>query len=105
MQAQPLSTKFHLVREHRLHGVVTGLQAVKIISSLEDHLDRLLVSFKDAKVGACDIGVNGGLTDFVDRPPGMVNSYARPTDRLHPHIRACYSDGKELACRRHEQGR
>ncbi|KAL1736023.1 CPSF A subunit region-domain-containing protein [Schizophyllum commune] len=49
-QAQPLSTKFHLVREHRLHGVVTGLQAVKIISSLEDHLDRLLVSFKDAKI-------------------------------------------------------
>ena len=43
-------TRFYLVREHRLHGIVTGLEGVKIVSSLEDQLDRLLVSFKDAKV-------------------------------------------------------
>ncbi|KAG5641144.1 hypothetical protein DXG03_005895 [Asterophora parasitica] len=43
-------TRFYLVREHRLHGIVTGIEGVKIISSLEDKLDRLLVSFKDAKI-------------------------------------------------------
>ena len=29
---------------------MTGLEAVKVLSSAEDSLDRLLVSFKDAKV-------------------------------------------------------
>ena len=43
-------TRVYLVREHRLHGIVTGMEGVKIISTLEDKLDRLLVSFKDAKV-------------------------------------------------------
>ncbi|KAI0646665.1 CPSF A subunit region-domain-containing protein [Trametes meyenii] len=42
--------KFYLVREHRLHGTVTGLEAVRTVHSLEDKLDRLLVSFKDAKL-------------------------------------------------------
>ena len=46
----PTITKFYLVREHRLHGTVTGMDGVKIISTLDDKLDRLLVSFKDAKV-------------------------------------------------------
>lgn len=40
----------YLVREHKLHGIVTGLEGIKTISSLEDKLDRLLISFKDAKV-------------------------------------------------------
>ncbi|KAG6864394.1 hypothetical protein C0991_009920 [Blastosporella zonata] len=43
-------TKFYLVREHRLHGIVTGMEGVKIISTLEDKLDRLVVSFRDAKI-------------------------------------------------------
>lgn len=43
-------TRFYLVKEHRLHGLVTGIEAVKIVTTQEDHLDRLLVSFKDAKV-------------------------------------------------------
>ncbi|KAI0634706.1 CPSF A subunit region-domain-containing protein [Trametes polyzona] len=42
--------KFYLVREHRLHGIVTGMEAVRTVHSLEDKLDRLLVSFKDAKI-------------------------------------------------------
>jgi cleavage and polyadenylation specificity factor subunit 1 len=46
----PTVTKFYLVREHRLHGIITGIEGVKIMSSPEDKLDRLLVSFKDAKV-------------------------------------------------------
>lgn len=44
-------TRLYLIREHRLHGIVTGMEGVKIMSSLDDQLDRLLVSFKDAKVG------------------------------------------------------
>ena len=43
-------TRFYLVKEHRLHGIVTGIEAVKIVTTQEDQLDRLLVSFKDAKV-------------------------------------------------------
>jgi len=42
------ATRLYLVREHKLHGIVTGLSGVKVVS--EDGLDRLLVSFKDAKV-------------------------------------------------------
>ena len=47
----PTVIRFHFIREHRLHGTVTGLESVRIMSSFEDRLDRLLVSFKDAKVG------------------------------------------------------
>ncbi|PIL30998.1 hypothetical protein GSI_05691 [Ganoderma sinense ZZ0214-1] len=46
----PMVNRFYLVREHRLHGIVTGLEAVRTVHSLDDHLDRLLVSFKDAKI-------------------------------------------------------
>ena len=42
--------RLYLIREHRLHGIVTGVETVRIMSSIEDSLDRLLVSFKDAKV-------------------------------------------------------
>lgn len=51
-EQQPTVTRMYLVREHKLHGIVTGLEGIKIISSLEDKLDRLLISFKDAKVHA-----------------------------------------------------
>ncbi|KAI5121116.1 hypothetical protein M0805_002789 [Coniferiporia weirii] len=49
-QASTTALRFYFIREHRLHGIVTGIEAVKIISTAEDNLDRLLVSFKDAKV-------------------------------------------------------
>ncbi|KAG8744304.1 mRNA cleavage and polyadenylation factor subunit [Ceratobasidium sp. 414] len=42
--------KLYLVREHRLHGIVTGLDQVQTMATSEDGLDRLLVSFKDAKI-------------------------------------------------------
>ncbi|KZT18929.1 hypothetical protein NEOLEDRAFT_1142724 [Neolentinus lepideus HHB14362 ss-1] len=45
-----IRTRMYFIREHRLHGTVTGMESVKIMSTLEDKLDRLLVSFKDAKV-------------------------------------------------------
>jgi cleavage and polyadenylation specificity factor subunit 1 len=41
---------FHFVCEYFLHGTVTGLESIRIMSSYEDRLVRLLVSFKDAKV-------------------------------------------------------
>ncbi|KAF9448151.1 hypothetical protein P691DRAFT_801258 [Macrolepiota fuliginosa MF-IS2] len=47
---QSTVTKFYFVREHRLHGTVTGLEGVRTTASLEDKLDRLLISFKDAKI-------------------------------------------------------
>ncbi|EJT99386.1 hypothetical protein DACRYDRAFT_17537 [Dacryopinax primogenitus] len=43
-------TRLHLVREHRMHGFVTGLEKVRTLASGEDGMDRLLVSFKDAKI-------------------------------------------------------
>ncbi|KAF8631110.1 hypothetical protein AX17_005155 [Amanita inopinata Kibby_2008] len=46
----PTITRLFLVREHRLHGTITGLACVKTMASYEDRLDRLLVSFKDAKI-------------------------------------------------------
>jgi len=46
----PTVTRFYFVREHHLHGIVTGIEGVKTMASAEDNLDRLLVSFKDAKV-------------------------------------------------------
>ncbi|KAF4616622.1 hypothetical protein D9613_008890 [Agrocybe pediades] len=46
----PTITRFYLVREHRLHGIVTGMEGVRIVTSAQDNLDRLLVSFKDAKL-------------------------------------------------------
>lgn len=48
--AHQTTPKLHLVREHRLHGIVTGLDQVQTMATTEDGLDRLLVSFKDAKV-------------------------------------------------------
>nr|VWP00056.1 Amidohydrolase family protein [Ganoderma boninense] len=46
----PMVNRLYLVREHRLHGIVTGLEAVRTVHSLDDKLDRLVVSFKDAKI-------------------------------------------------------
>ncbi|KAI8451017.1 CPSF A subunit region-domain-containing protein [Phakopsora pachyrhizi] len=38
------------VREHRFHGKVTGLQSIVTLDTAEDGLDRLLISFEDAKM-------------------------------------------------------
>lgn len=42
--------RLHLVCQHQLHGEITGLAALRTIESSVDGLDRLLVSFKSAKV-------------------------------------------------------
>jgi hypothetical protein len=33
-----------------VHGIITGLEAVRTRTSAEDSMDRLVVAFKDAKV-------------------------------------------------------
>ncbi|KAF7341963.1 Protein CFT1 [Mycena venus] len=46
----PTVTRIYFVREHSLHGIVTGVEGIQVMASIEDKLDRLLVSFKDAKI-------------------------------------------------------
>ena len=46
-----------MLREFRLHGVVTGLGKVQTLATSEDGLERLLVSFKDAKVGKAELSL------------------------------------------------
>ena len=48
----PTITRFYFLRDHRLHGIITGMESIKTLSSSKDKLDRLLVSFKDAKVSS-----------------------------------------------------
>lgn len=45
-------TRIYFVREHSLHGIITGVEGIQVMASIEDKLDRLLVSFKDAKVAS-----------------------------------------------------
>ncbi|KAJ2930722.1 hypothetical protein H1R20_g6373, partial [Candolleomyces eurysporus] len=69
---QATVTRMYFVREHKLHGTVTGLSGVRIISSLEDKLDRLLVSFKDAKIALLE------WSDAVhDLVPVSIHTYER----------------------------
>ncbi|EIW66021.1 hypothetical protein TREMEDRAFT_70300 [Tremella mesenterica DSM 1558] len=42
--------RLHLLCQHTLHGWITGLAPLRTIESSVDGLDRLLVSFKDAKM-------------------------------------------------------
>ncbi|WWD21338.1 protein CFT1 [Kwoniella shandongensis] len=42
--------RLHLLSQHILHGTITGLAGLRTIESSVDGLDRLLVSFKDAKM-------------------------------------------------------
>ncbi len=46
----PTLLKLHLLCKHTIHGTVTGLAQIRTMASVEDGLDRLLVSLKDAKV-------------------------------------------------------
>lgn len=45
-----VSPKLFLVRQHLLHGIITGLASVRTLSSETDGRDRLLVAYQDAKV-------------------------------------------------------
>ncbi|KAJ7164986.1 CPSF A subunit region-domain-containing protein [Mycena filopes] len=50
LKSAPTVTRLYFVREHSLHGIVTGIEGIQIMASSEDKLDRLLISFKDAKI-------------------------------------------------------
>ncbi|KAH8116054.1 cleavage factor protein [Phellopilus nigrolimitatus] len=70
--------RFYFIREYRLHGNVTGIEAVKIVSTAEDNLDRLVVSFKDAKVALLEwsIPVHDLITVSIhtyERAPQMAS--------------------------------
>ncbi|KAG5351787.1 hypothetical protein C0989_004941 [Termitomyces sp. Mn162] len=89
------TTKFYLVREHRLHGIVTGIEGVKIITTLEDKLDRLLVSFRDAKIALLEwsFAVHDLITVSIhtyERAPQLMTSdpsLFRAELRVDPHSR------------------
>jgi hypothetical protein len=46
----PKSLRLHHVLSHTLHGSITGLGAVQTVSSIDDGLSRLMVSYEHAKV-------------------------------------------------------
>lgn len=62
------TARLQFVREHRLHGTITGLQRIQTIDTARDGLDRLLISFKDAKVRAGVIW----LCELVQAELGML---------------------------------
>ncbi|KAF8520929.1 CPSF A subunit region-domain-containing protein [Hysterangium stoloniferum] len=47
---QSTVTRLYFIRSHRLHGIITGLDRVQTLATAEDGLDRLVISFKDAKI-------------------------------------------------------
>ncbi|KAG8692927.1 mRNA cleavage and polyadenylation factor subunit, partial [Ceratobasidium sp. 395] len=80
--------KLHLVREHRLHGIVTGLDQVQTMATSEDGLDRLLVSFKDAKIALLE------WSDVVyDLVTVSIHTYERATQVItndNVHFRSLF---------------
>ncbi|CAD6980983.1 unnamed protein product [Tilletia controversa] len=49
-EGEAVKARFHMLCSYQLFGVVTGLAKVRTIASTEDSRDRLVVSFKDAKI-------------------------------------------------------
>ncbi|KIJ63088.1 hypothetical protein HYDPIDRAFT_29778 [Hydnomerulius pinastri MD-312] len=61
---EPATTlRFYLILEHVVHGTITGMEKVRTMSSNEDQLDRLLVSFKDAKISLLEW--SDGIRDLM----------------------------------------
>ncbi|KAI0027906.1 CPSF A subunit region-domain-containing protein [Vararia minispora EC-137] len=79
---KPTTASLYFVREHRLHGIVTGMQRVRVMASADDGLDRLLVSFKDAKIALLEW--SSALHDLVTV---SIHTYERTPQLLsldHP---------------------
>lgn len=70
--------------------MVTGMEGVRTVASQEDRLDRLLISFKDAKV--CVVinrVVSCILVDKFCREDcsfGVGRLGIRPCNRVHSHL-------------------
>ncbi|KAF8886805.1 hypothetical protein BD779DRAFT_1673102 [Infundibulicybe gibba] len=80
----PTVTRFYFVREHRLHGIITGLEGVKVATSHEDKLDKLLVSFKDAKIALLEW--SDSIHDLV---AVSIHTYERAPQLHVPHHASC----------------
>ncbi|KAI6016186.1 CPSF A subunit region-domain-containing protein [Pisolithus marmoratus] len=84
--------RFYLVKEHAVYGTITGMEKVRTISSNEDQLDRLLVSFKDAKIALLEWSesVHDLMTVSIhtyERAPQLValdSALFQPTLRADP---------------------
>ncbi|KAF8719078.1 mRNA cleavage, partial [Rhizoctonia solani] len=78
--------KLHLIREHRIYGIVTGLDQVQTMATTEDGLDRLLISFRDAKIALME------WSDVVyDLVTVSIHTYERSTQvntNTNPHFRS-----------------
>ncbi|TFK16893.1 hypothetical protein FA15DRAFT_650709 [Coprinopsis marcescibilis] len=75
----PTITRLYLLRSHLLHGTITGLEAVSLPSTREDKLERLAVSFKDAKVALLEW--SDAAHDLV---PVSIHTYERAPQLLAP---------------------
>ncbi|KAF8750300.1 mRNA cleavage [Rhizoctonia solani] len=78
--------KLYLIREHRIYGIVTGLDQVQTMATTEDGLDRLLISFRDAKIALME------WSDVVyDLVTVSIHTYERSTQvntNTNPHFRS-----------------
>uniref|UniRef100_V5EUY8 Uncharacterized protein n=2 Tax=Kalmanozyma brasiliensis (strain GHG001) TaxID=1365824 RepID=V5EUY8_KALBG len=72
-----------MARKHNLFGAVTGLQTVQTLSSDKDGRDRLLVSFKDAKLALLEWN---DATDDLETV--SIHTYERAPQLLNgaPHL-------------------
>ncbi|GAC95935.1 hypothetical protein PHSY_003513 [Pseudozyma hubeiensis SY62] len=81
----PLTASHRLVvvRKHDLFGSVTGLQRVQTLASDKDRRDRLLVSFKDAKLALLEWN---DITDDLETV--SIHTYERAPQLLNgtPHL-------------------
>jgi hypothetical protein len=79
--------RLYLLREHRLHGIVTGLGLVKTLATKDDGLDRLLISFKDVKVSGRLLESTILELEYIDLSTGVVGLSVRHHHPLYSYIR------------------
>ncbi|KAJ7628533.1 hypothetical protein FB45DRAFT_1079608 [Roridomyces roridus] len=76
--APPTVTRIYFVRAHSLHGIVTGIEGIQTMASIDDKLDRLLISFKDAKIALME------WSDIVhDLVTVSIHTYERAPQLIH----------------------
>ncbi|CEL62153.1 Protein CFT1 OS=Cryptococcus neoformans var, neoformans serotype D (strain B-3501A) GN=CFT1 PE=3 SV=1 [Rhizoctonia solani AG-1 IB] len=78
--------KLHLIREHRIYGIVTGLDQVQTMATTEDGLDRLLISFKDAKIALMEW--SDAVYDLVTVSIHTYERSAQVNTNTNPHFRS-----------------
>ncbi|TIB04840.1 hypothetical protein E3P89_00131 [Wallemia ichthyophaga] len=71
------SAKLLLRREYHLHGEIVGVQSIRILASIEDGKDRLLLSFRDAKIALLEWS-----NDINDIVTVSIHTYERSSQVL-----------------------